>query len=574
MSKLAIGSIETLSGVKVALDDLTSYILVEDTDEIRSKNLSGIKQIRLNTRGNPIYKLDTTDTISTDDDFLVIKDLIGNRFKLVIKEVVYFKFADVDITGVTECSTKFAAGKAKAKALKVPFVLQGGAIYNLGSNSYDVDIYDECIKAESEIAVLKFTSAPTTYGIKLVGQYNFGDINAYTNRHKANHYVLENIAIMGDDTTPYAGKIGLRIGDGTKVTSLFSCNNVHISGFGFWGDFQDNSWAFKLINLHTKHGGLSTPTSPTDYGENITFISPFIADTVGEKLTFNRGEYTIHGGSIDNIEIVTNNDSTVRWFGGHIENPGSTSTTPRYVTCNDQSRFYAPSLEIVVNNPGANITEPVLYCEDGNTNGIAIDGSQWTQHSYYRPDLSATNPELVLVGGEGYVSCKNPKINAFTNFFYFPVSINERSGLRNGSFETGSFVGWTQSGTGTFTVDNTVFKHKLYSAKLTSSATNHCLISQNIPAVFGYALGGFFWKTSLASGATAQAQLVFLDEADATISTASFTSRTTDTDWVWVRLGGLVPKGTRKVQIKIENNFTGGAGTCDVWVDGVVLNCV
>lgn len=57
-------------------------LIVEDTAEIRTRNLTGVKQITLNTRGRPSYYLDSADTTSADDDFLVIVDGAGNRWKL------------------------------------------------------------------------------------------------------------------------------------------------------------------------------------------------------------------------------------------------------------------------------------------------------------------------------------------------------------------------------------------------------------------------------------------------------------------------------------------------------------
>lgn len=166
MSKLAIGSIETLSGVKVALDDLTSYILVEDTDEIRSKNLSGIKQIRLNTRGNPIYKLDTTDTTSVDDDFLVIVDLIGNRFKLVHNGTI-----DVQWTGQVGVNDTLAGNKCIA-ALKS---LGGGVMY---IPDWDYDLSNgPWIVGDADGYTNRTTpdSSPTLYShIHLVGQSRRG----------------------------------------------------------------------------------------------------------------------------------------------------------------------------------------------------------------------------------------------------------------------------------------------------------------------------------------------------------------------------------------------------------------
>ena len=69
---------------RVYQGDLGAYHSVDVVNDIRSNDFSSRKMIRIATeRGNPIYYLDSSDTVSADDDFLVIVDAGLNRWKLV-----------------------------------------------------------------------------------------------------------------------------------------------------------------------------------------------------------------------------------------------------------------------------------------------------------------------------------------------------------------------------------------------------------------------------------------------------------------------------------------------------------
>lgn len=81
-----------LTKVRNKVLDLKNTV-VEDPAALRLMDLTGVKQVTLNTRGNPTYYLDTTDTVSADDDFLVVRDLVGNRFKLIHDFTINIKHA-------------------------------------------------------------------------------------------------------------------------------------------------------------------------------------------------------------------------------------------------------------------------------------------------------------------------------------------------------------------------------------------------------------------------------------------------------------------------------------------------
>ena len=465
----------------------------------------------------------------------------------------------------------FISAKAFAKTKKYPLILTDGVVYDVGSSSVDVDIYDEEIIGEGAGAALRWSSAPTGYALRVVGKYPITNSSAYSERYKSARTVIKNVALIGNDTTPYSC-VGFDVGDGTKVTSLFRVENLHISGFRWWGRFNDNSWGFTLDRLVTKHGGLITPTTPEDYGENISIITPFISDSVGEKIVFNKGEYFISGGSIDNVPIVTNNDSTVRWIGGHLENPGNTSTTTRYVECNDQSTFYAPSLNIVMNNPGANITEHWFYCEDGNINGIDLTGCTYVQHPFYRPETGSI-PALSLVAGRGRVVCEYANISAFSNFNYIPVALNIRKSLANWDFENPYTVGWTKSGGATFVNDNVIFKSGLVSLKIIASSTLSGTLRGKLQCSSGDKVVGSYWiKGELAAGGLVYVQTHFYDIHDTLISTVSYASKSSTFDWECNRVGGIAPDGTNYAVVELGLNFTGSTGTVTAWFDGFVLN--
>ena len=92
---------------------------------------------------------------------------------------------------------------------------------------------------------------------------------------------------------------------------MFQIARVTVTGFTNFMEMKDSVWSVSFYRFHTKDGGLVTPTSPSDFGENIVFKDCFIADApAGTKFQLNRGEYVCHGGSFDNIEVETNNDAS------------------------------------------------------------------------------------------------------------------------------------------------------------------------------------------------------------------------------------------------------------------------
>lgn len=250
MSKLAIGSIETLSGVKVALDDLTSYILVEDTDEIRSKNLSGIKQIRLNTRGNPIYKLDTTDTTSVDDDFLVIVDAGGNRWKLVHNGKIKVEWSGAPVS----------PADSTAHFNKLLSYLSTGNLHLEITKAYDVDISGGTDPFNAFSSLMGDNITIDGGGtIRFIGDYITGIANGATREYEfavfyGENCRVENIHFDGNGLfTQYAPSASLPnshlrcvffqggISDYQKNNKVIGCTAFNGSGQAFGGQYQRGS---------------------------------------------------------------------------------------------------------------------------------------------------------------------------------------------------------------------------------------------------------------------------------------------------------------------------------------------
>ncbi len=472
---------------------------------------------------------------------------------------------------------KLQAALSYAKLVNKPVDLIGG-VYDVGGESFVVNYYHTALISTGQVATLNFTTLPTSgFGVQILGEYHRSNLEAYYQRHLSNKNVLENIMIKGLESYPGHNAVGLKIGDGYLVTSVFKTSNVFISGFKWFSEFTDSSWGFTLDRLQTKHGGLITPTYQEDFGENITLVAPFLGDTFGEKIVFNKGEFLILGGSIDNTPIVTNNDATVRWIGGHMENPGGSNPTMRFVECNDESSFYAPGLEITMNDPsqmvpGTEITQHWFYCEDGNQNGITLTGCKYTQHPFYRPDKGAI-PALSLVAGRGRVVCDNANVNALSNQVYIPVGMNMRNALGNWDFENGHTRSWVISGTAAFYTDNIVYKSGLNSLKIVSTATNNGMARNRIVCSAGDKLVGSYWmKGVLDAGGSQTVQLKFYDRKDQLISSVSTNTKTATFDWTLGRMGGLAPDGTAYAEVVLELNFTGVSGTITGWFDGFILN--
>jgi len=118
---------------RVYQGDLGTYHSVDVVNDIRSNDFSSRKMIRIATeRGNPVYYLDSADTTSVDDDFLVIVDAGGNRWKLDINSstVILAEWAGLTEGGVVDNYTalqKFAnaiAGRTGAMLPKIYYSSQ------------------------------------------------------------------------------------------------------------------------------------------------------------------------------------------------------------------------------------------------------------------------------------------------------------------------------------------------------------------------------------------------------------------------------------------------------------------
>ena len=289
MSKLAIGSIETLSGVKVALDDLTSYILVEDTDEIRSKNLSGIKQIRLNTRGNPIYKLNTTDTTSVDDDFLVIVDTGGNRWKLVHNGTIDVRYAGLVLDGSTDNSAAFQAAHDALVALGYTFTLDFG-----GDNNYckfnsaiTVDTYFCSIKGT---VLWDFSAMSTGDAITVKCSVGTEPANSYSRKGEWSGNIR--IKGAGAATATYGLVFDSAVAN-SNAAALMS--GVSVFNFGVNCDFRNRAYncLFLRCEFHTGGIPIRMGSGYTDYGEKIVFSGCVIYNNL-DYVTCNNPDGAFH----------------------------------------------------------------------------------------------------------------------------------------------------------------------------------------------------------------------------------------------------------------------------------------
>lgn len=105
MSKIKVDIIQNSSGTSVLDVSSVNTSSVSLVSNIRTKNWKGVNLITVTgERGNPQYYKDSADTISADDDFLVIVDSGGNRWKLRHDGVINARWSGAKVDGSTDDS--------------------------------------------------------------------------------------------------------------------------------------------------------------------------------------------------------------------------------------------------------------------------------------------------------------------------------------------------------------------------------------------------------------------------------------------------------------------------------------
>jgi len=112
---------------RVYQGDLGAYHSVDVVNDIRSNDFSSRKMIRIATeRGNPVYYLDSSDTVSADDDFLVVHDSASNRWKLVHNGTIDVRWAGAVGDGITDDVTSISSAYTYCSSKKVALFFPDG----------------------------------------------------------------------------------------------------------------------------------------------------------------------------------------------------------------------------------------------------------------------------------------------------------------------------------------------------------------------------------------------------------------------------------------------------------------
>lgn len=492
---------------------------------------------------------------------------------------------------------------------------------------------------------LVWTTAPTAgYAVNVRGSRLY--TASYNDRvNYSNYKPLEGITIGENRGSCLAGS-GLQIGyadertstTGLVVTSKFKLSRVNVFDFDDVIDVWNGSWFIEWDRVNTIGGSWRTPDnyfSGLDYGENMRLNHCFVGDnhtrTDGElgTVNFSTGEWTVIGGSFDNIHVIvggTAGDANVKMTNPHFENPVSTAKDKRFLSVT------GPHASCVLDNPSivirnTDIYSTLFYCLPGAddyrypySGGLTLKNPAFNATGDYRPDLALTKSIAdgvdyrgygfkELVGGGGRVKLEGQAfINSqFYTYKAIPIAHNLiGASLSNTSFDVGE-VGsspkyWTVADAspylGAAVVSDDDYWIGSQALKTTvywnGGATWHSSrVYQSIPCSAGnLVLCNLKTKwiiedeTSSGLGVTGHIVIaaIFYDKLGEAISTGwaveydvENANSSSDYDgWLDNNLVGSAPDGTVEVRLVLESFSTSDAETrkIHIYYDAISMNVV
>ncbi|WP_370978725.1 hypothetical protein [Agaribacterium sp. ZY112] len=382
--------------------------------------------------------------------------------------------------------------------------------------------------------------------------------------------------------------VGLELSGGTSATRLSSGSFDHISiqGFKTSVKFNDYCWKITLNNARLMWGVIETPSETQEFGENMVLRDCFIADTSGEFSRFNKGEWKFYGTSFDNAPFSSHNDAVLDFEGGHIENPLSQSSEPRFAEAYNFSSISFNATWIATNNRA--IARPPFFCDTSvaKPSGLYFNTCKWVCYAEYDTREGGSNAGAMshnfLVEGEGTVRSNNWTFLNWQDWLAIPLARSSNR-LFNGDFERGDLRAWSVSeglggGTGIFEVNAVTGEGQrgAYCAEIRAlHLGSHAFggsLHQSIAVKPGDQIaGGLRLKSNWASVAGAgffQVSLLY-KSADGQLLLDKVVKKYNEqlSDWQYRQVGGIVPEGVSTVELTVIVLANEAAEDVSVWLD-------
>ncbi|PFR93531.1 hypothetical protein [Priestia megaterium] len=430
------------------------------------------------------------------------------------------------------------------------------------------------ISIEGLHSMLDFSSMPTSKrAISLTAS------NSYTNRYKSTRCVLKGLIIKGGTQSNKLNATGVYIGTDTSDKNdginNFTIQDVHIQGFAKNIEYSHNAWRIHFLNCQFLWGNLSVPTGLINMGENITFTKCIFADG-GSIVDIGTGFFHFTNCSFDNVTLKASGDCVIHVNGGHLENPGSSSTGYRYVDIQHSgATVYLTDIDIIFNNPstGGNFTKSLFYVIDTNVDrGLHLRNLKLFQSSKYLAYID--DGIQSLVAGNGRVTFDGG-MASWINYNGFVISRSLNS-IYNGDAELGNTNGWTVSGTGSVSVDTTTVKNGSNSFHLISGAGQISSMQQDFKVRPSQWLVAQLWWKTLMGGTGSQVfmKIEYFTRNNTSIGNAYFSSASTVVDWTnKYGCSSIVPKGAdyARITLQCEGKVSGNT---ELWIDDVIVNLI
>lgn len=482
--------------------------------------------------------------------------------------------------GITDDGAAITAANAYAASVSAALVFPGGQCEIGAAASFTIDPMKTRWRSDG-VTRLHWKAAPASGVAISVVSSSMAPYNTAADMAAA---TLDGIEILGGGSAgaKYAAT-GLRIGDGIHQTFSLALQNLSIQGWATVVEFENNVWWISFNKARLLWGEIRTPAAAGNWGESMTFHDTVFAD--GATFTVIHGDWKLFGGSLDNAQIIANNNAHVAWFGAHIENPGTVTLTQPFIDVQGEEatvHLIAPTL--VINNAGTPMmTAPFNVARINTGNGLIIDGVQYTQ--------GAHAGWYSMVSGGGRVHARSPQILAFENQHYQVFAENARGQLANYGFESAPpLSGWrvtSSPGSVSSAQLSSVRAHTgtnsaMLRANAKSSGFAEAALSQNVAIGAGdmLMLKFAFSRSYAAVAGTLNAQVRWIDAAGGIISTsqAAYASAGSGTDdgatWQAASFNGAAPGGTVQAQLVIALQRLGGFGSASLYIDDVYVNVV
>jgi hypothetical protein len=450
-----------------------------------------------------------------------------------------------------------AAAKIAKKPIYIPHGVTG-VIALSGAVGLDIDLGLMSIHGDN----VKFdcSALTATYAIRIYSSASYED------KGSNNTNAVTGLRFRGNSTIGRHGLIYGKAGAGFEHTSEISFRGASIEFFDHNLTYDENAW-----RVSTSEALFKAPLSKMIYfastlggnaGENLLYSHCQFDGNSGAPIDLRGGQHIFDDGcSFLNTPIEEDGLCYAHFSAPNFENPGGTAVYRMLHVKGADSRAVILGGAITLNNPGTTINVPPFRSDSTGAGILAIGMLYPPKSAFFIPELASTNGQAVICDGAGRseaISCKT-----FSNFVgnnNLPFSLNGNL-LYNGSWESGTFDGWTKTdyGVGASTAIATVGSKRsgFFGLDVTCPAGGGTVIKQaGIPFRPNKQIFLKSWVNVLAGNVTIN--IDFISASGAVISTLN-PGAITATPYADYGPTVVSPQGTVKIDVYMVMSIAGHA---------------